>query len=61
MFVRDSAGSRSSGVGRQSCHVCGMTLACELRKQNLEVAHQVPIPMVCDGLKFEEALNHSFA
>jgi GxxExxY protein len=29
-------------------------LAYELRKQNLEVAGQVPIPIVYDGLEFEE-------
>ena len=31
-----------------------MILAYELRKQNLEVAGQVPIPIVYDGLEFEE-------
>jgi GxxExxY protein len=35
-------------------HVYEVILAHELRKQNLEVARQVPIPIVYDGLEFEE-------
>jgi GxxExxY protein len=35
-------------------HVYEVTLAYELRKQSLEVARQVPIPIVYDGLVFEE-------
>jgi GxxExxY protein len=35
-------------------HVYEVILAHELRKQNLEVARQVPIPIVYDGIEFEE-------
>jgi len=35
-------------------HVYEVIMAHELRKQNLEVARQVPIPIVYDGLEFEE-------
>ena len=35
-------------------HVYEVILAYEVGKQNLEVARQVPIPSVYDGLEFEE-------
>jgi len=35
-------------------HVYEVILAYELRKQNLEVARQVPIPIIYNGLEFEE-------
>ena len=35
-------------------HVYEVIVANELRKQNLEVARQVPIQIVYDGLEFEE-------
>ena len=35
-------------------HVYEVVLAHELRKQKLKVARQVPIPIVYDGIEFEE-------
>jgi GxxExxY protein len=35
-------------------HVYEVGLSYELRKQNLELARQVPIPIVYDGVEFEE-------
>jgi len=35
-------------------HVYEVILAHELRNQHLEVARQVPIPIVYDGIEFEE-------
>jgi len=35
-------------------HVYEVILANELKKQHLEVARQVPIPIVYDGIEFEQ-------
>ncbi len=34
-----------------------VVLAHELRKRGLEVARQVPIPIIYDGLKFDEGFR----
>ena len=51
----DSAFRVHSGLGPGRLeHVYEVALAHELRKQKLKVARQVPIPIVYDGIEFEE-------
>jgi len=54
-IVLDSAFRVHSGLGPGLLeHVYEVVLAHELRKQKLEVARQVPIPIVYEGIEFEE-------
>ena len=54
-LILDSAFRIHSALGPGLLeHVYEVILAYKLRKQNLEVARQVPIPIVYDGLEFEE-------
>ena len=54
-MILDSAFRIHSGLGPGLLeHVYEVILAYELRKQSLEVARQVPIPIAYDGLAFEE-------
>jgi GxxExxY protein len=54
-MILDSAFRVHSGLGPGlSEHVYEVVLAHELRKQKLKFARQVPIPIVYDGIEFEE-------
>ena len=54
-LILDSAFRIHSALGPGLLeHVYEVILAYKLRKQNLEVARQVPIPIVYDVLEFEE-------
>jgi len=54
-IILDSAFRVHSGLGPGLLeHVYEVVLAHELWKQKLKVARQVPIPIVYDGIEFEE-------